>query len=529
MGIKYAILQLNQFFIRLFIIWLLFCFEIGIAASKTLQISKPYKNYNIVMIWIDTLRADHLSCYGYKRKTSPNIDKLAMESILFENNFTPHTVTLPSFMSIITSLYPASHGVLYVRKDKLSPRIKTLTQILQIYGYKGTWFGSRGDPHLDPNIGFGRGFDTVDFFPDDLAKGREILFDMLEKNKNIKFFLNFHTYNVHAPYMPSRKYKEKFTKQKLKEVIENYNELEKATVDAFKDGIHKKNEMVWKELGENLASQLRTENVFTGNYITSKENIISFLERKNKKYKWIKILLQIYKYRLDPDNKEIMNHCKTLYDAAILEFDTEIIGPLINKLKELKLYDKTIIVVCADHGEEFGEHGRLGHGKTLYDETIHVPLIIKVPWIKKGKRVQELTQTVDIAPTILDLVGLPIPHHAQGKSLLPLFKIENNLHQREYVFGDLTDKLSIRSKDWKYILHQNRSMELYDLTSDPGEKWNVIYFGSKLELETIKFATKFKSELKKWEASLPSYKVESSFLPHIDKATQENIKKEGYW
>jgi len=164
-----------------------------------------------------------------------------------------------------------------------------------------------------------------------------------------------------------------------------------------------------------------------------------------------------------------------------------------------------------------------GHGDTLYEEVIYVPLIIKVPWTRRGKRVQELTHTVDITPTILDLIGIAIPHHAQGKSLLPLINNENNPHHREYVFGHLpNDKLSIRSKDWKYILRGNRKKELYHIQSDPGEQRNIYR-------KNIDFASKLELELLKWEISLPSYKIQSSFLPHIDKETQEKIKKTGYW
>jgi hypothetical protein len=472
MGIKDTFLKQYLILLLALIIWIAFSFGISMKASASTP--KSIKDYNIIMIWIDTLRADHLSCYGYKRKTSPNIDKLAMESIVFENNFTPHSVTLPSFMSIITSLYPGTHGVLYIAKDKLSPKVKTLAQILQIYGYKGTWLGPGGDPHLDPNIGFGRGFDTVGIFPEDLSKGREILFEMLEKNKNIKFFLNFHTYNIHAPYMPPVKYKEKFTKKKMKEVIENFDELEKLAVDALKDGVYKKHIIVSKVLDKKLASEMRLESVFNENYEISLKNIISFLEKKNKKYLWDRIILQIYRSTMNPKNKEIMNHSKTLYDATILEFDTEIVGPLIDKLKELNIYDKTIIVICADHGEEFGEHARLGHGGTLYEEVISVPLIIKIPWINKGLRLRELTQTIDITPTILDLVGIPPPGHAQGKSFLPLINNTHNVPFREYVYGIIPDdKYSIRSKDWKFIMTQKRKKELYYLVDDPGERENL--------------------------------------------------------
>ena len=163
------------------------------------------------------------------------------------------------------------------------------------------------------------------------------------------------------------------------------------------------------------------------------------------------------------------------------------------------------------------------HGETLYDEGIHVPLIIKVPWVKKGRRIQELTQTVDITPTILDLLGIPIPYHAQGKSLLPLINKKDSSPLREYVFGYLSPvELTIRSKEWKFTVCWDGTKELFHLQSDPGEQRNIY-------LDKRDIASRLESELRKWEASLPSYGEESSFLPHIDKATQEKIKKTGYW
>ena len=520
-GVKFQ--RRKLLFIGVIIFCLLFWVEIVEIAAKSQHISKDYKDYNIIMVWIDALRADHLSCYGYDRKTSPNINKLAHESIVFKNNFTPHTVTIASFMSIITSLYPASHGVLYVAKDRLSPRIKTLAQILQMYDYTTAWFGPEGCPHLDPKIGYGRGFDTVGNFPENLKKGRIILFDSIENNKNEKFFLNFHTYKVHDPYMPSSKYKDKFTKKKMKEVKETREELLKATFDMIKDGLLQKKGVVWEELGEELASELISKDLFKGDFNARKmQEIFTFLMDKKQFHKWDNMVCEAYKSRIDCDDINIIKHLKDLYDATILEFDTEIIGPLITNLKELNLYDKTMIIICADHGDEFCEHGGLSHGATLYDEVIHVPLIIKFPWIKKGRRIQQLTQTVDIMPTILDLLGIPIPYHAQGKSLVPLIKKKNASPLRKYVFGQLPYLSTIRSKEWKFSVNKNGTKELFHLQSDPGEQRNI-YFRKR------HIASKLESELKKWEASLPSYKEKSSFLPHIDKATQERIKKTGYW
>ena len=195
------------------------------AQQKTLDNIPRYKDYNVILIFIDTLRADHLGCYGYNRNTSPNIDSLAKESVIFKNMFTSNTVTITSFMSIITSLYPKSHGVFSVFKDKLSENIRTLAQILKIHGYETIWFGPLNDPHLDPNIGFGKGFSVLNeshmgsgYLRKSLLYAKSKLLEWLEKNKDKKFFLNIHTYEIHDPYFPSKEYR-KYLKMEISKKI----------------------------------------------------------------------------------------------------------------------------------------------------------------------------------------------------------------------------------------------------------------------------------------------------------------------
>lgn len=277
--------------------------------------------------------------------------------------------------------------------------------------------------------------------------------------------------------------------------------------------------------------------------------ISDFFENHKIQHKWDNIRCLAYESQIDINNPEVLAHLVNLYDAAILEFDSKIMGPLIAHLKHLNIYHNTLIIVCADHGDEFGEHGDLLHGETLYDEVLHVPLIIKVPGLRSGKRIRELTQTIDILPTILDLLQIPIPYHAQGVSLLPYINDESRAPLREYVYGQLPYMAMLRSKEWKFSKHDNGSKELFDLIADPGEK-NNLYYKTASALTRIKtffqpeseslqnrdtaaniqtVASKLEQDLITWEDSLPSYRVDSQFLPHIDKATQEKIKKTGYW
>ena len=257
----------------------------------------------------------------------------------------------------------------------------------------------------------------------------------------------------------------------------------------------------------------------------SRKQIEDFFVSRKKEDKLYRIRYYTYWRGVNLNDNSVNAYVQVLYDADILEFDEEVIGPLIAKLKALNLYEKTIIIICADHGEEFYEHDNYGHGDTLYKEVTHVPLIIRLPWIKHGKHIKEFSQTVDIMPTLLDLLEIPLPHQTQGKSLVSLVYNKKSPPVHEYVYGRRLGVSSIRSKDWLLVLYDENPdwIKLYNLDSDPKEQKNVY-------LEHQDIALKLESRLKAWEASLPSYKdQEYTFLPEIDKATEERIKKTGYW
>ncbi len=523
-------------FVALVIFPQLFFFDPCQAAPEAT--STHQERPNIVFIWIDTLRADSLGCYGYARDTSPHIDQLAKESILFINNFTPHTVTLSSFMSIITGLYPFSHGVLHIAKDVLSPKVKTLAEILKMNGYATFWYGPASDPHLDPAVGFGRGFDVLGVFDNNLSLGREKILRTIEQNKNENFFINFHSYFVHAPYIPSAQYKYRFTEQKSVGLAESFEELEKATIEAIKKGALKE-KFPYIILGDELNQEMAAANLFVPDHKITARNVKGFLYKKNEIYKYDNIYNQVYERGIKPGNKENITYAKSLYDAEILEFDTEIIGPVIKKLRDLGLYENTMIIICADHGEEFGEHGGSGHGKSLYEEVTRVPLIIKTAGEAKAKIIREFSQTVDIMPTILGLLRINPPYHCQGMSFAPFINETGPIVSRKYVYGQMPYYSSIRTDTWKmHIFKGYQSFpwlpvslgtlifgrkELFNLQEDPGEANNLYYQQDDIRNE---LSTQFDM----WEKGLTDYQNKNqSFKPNIDETTKEKIKKTGYW
>ncbi len=508
------------------------------AAGSIPNLEKTGVLPNIVFIWIDTLRADSLGSYGYTRNTSPNIDNLAKESVVFKNNFTPHTVTLSSFMSIITGLYPFSHGVLHIAKDKLSKKIKTLAEILKIHGYSTYWYGP-DDPHLDPKVGFGRGFDFIGKFDKKLAVGRTKILKTIEQNKKNPFFLNFHSYHVHSPYIPSEKYKYRFTVHKDIGVLASLDEIIKSTLEKIQRGVLYKQGFTYKVFGPDLVKKMASADLFHSDHITSTIRVVEFLKTKNLHYKYDEIFNRVYESSISPAKKETIEYAKALYDAEILEFDTEIIGPVIEKLKELGIYDDTMIIICSDHGEEFGEHGGTGHGKSLYDEVARVPLIIKIPGSKKGIEINELSQTVDIMPTVLSLLNIPTPHHSQGISFSPLINSNGEFTPRKYIYGQMPYFKSIRSKIWKFHVFRGYqslswlseemetfifgSKQLFNLQKDPKEQINLYSKEADIRDE-------LKNLLNEWDSNLIKYQDNDySFDQNIDAQTKEKIKKTGYW
>jgi len=511
-----------------------------LAAGPLRAAEKAPKNDgpNILYLWIDTLRADHLGCYGYQRETSPNIDRLASEGVVFENAYTPHTVTLSSFMSISTSLYPFSHGVLFVAKDRLSPQVKTLPEILKMYGYRNVWYGPQSDPHLAPEVGFGRGFDERHVFVNDLSVARQQLLDTLDSLKGEKFFLNVHTYHVHAPYTPGEEYRYRFTEHKELGLFESRAEIKKAALDSIREAVVDNRGEYREYLGDKAVNLLAESGVFNREEGNLPDKVRSLLAANNLVYKYDDIVDRTYGARLLPDNPEIMTYAGALYDAGILEFDREIVGPLVQKLKEMGVYDKTLIVIIADHGEEFGEHGGITHGKTLYEEVVHIPWVMKIPGLGP-KRIAALAESVDFMPTILGELGIPVPHIAQGYDFTPYLKGETRESPRKYVYGQMPRQISLRTGRWKIqFFHGSDNLpgmvdylkrlmfskkELFDLESDPREEHNL--FNENPQKYNELFAI-----YQSWEDSLPRYQDTTyEFQPNIDKRTQEKIKKDGYW
>jgi arylsulfatase A-like enzyme len=366
--------------------------------------------FNIVLISLDTLRADHVGAYGYQRDTSPNMDQLARNGVLFADTIAPAPQTLASHASLFTSLIPSHHGALANFKFKLSEDAVTMAEILAEQGYATVSFNDGG--LLDPEFGCDQGFDVYDStmrksrFASRVEPAAQWLSDRLVE----PFFLFLHTYEVHLPLVPEPEYL--------------------ALFESDYEG----------PLPGHFGGKVLKE--FRGG-----------------------------KYGEDPADIE---HIVAIYDACIRSMDSSL-GDLIGALKDNRLYDRSLIIVTSDHGEEYGERGRIAvHGPTLYDEVIRVPLIIKFPHDRFGGTVVDRqVRLIDILPTTLEVIGVePLPHF-EGSSLIGLVRGDEDRDLPAVSETKRGSVSSLRDSSWK-LIRGNRRRQLFDLTSDPGESQDLI-------------------------------------------------------
>jgi arylsulfatase A-like enzyme len=381
--------------------------------GKVIFGEEDYKcpNCNVILISIDTLRADHFGCYGYEKNTTPNIDEFAKDSVLFKETIAQAPSTLPSHASIFTSLIPTHHGTFISRKTQIPRELITMPEILKENNY--TTISYNGGGQVSAKFGFDSGFDIYESWPSKniikenfIQKVNKSINWMNENNEN-KFFLFLHTFEVHIPYTPKKEYLE----------------------------------LLEKDYSGNLSINISRT-------LLNKIN--------NRKIKM---------------NEEDKQHIINAYDAEIYSMDYSF-GKLIDFLKQEGLYDSTIIIFTSDHGEEFNEHGYMGlHSHALYDEQLKVPLIIKFPKSTYASEIiNKQVRSIDILPTLLDILNVRSLDSFEGISLINMINSENielfAISQQDVP----TEKIptTIRTKKWK--LYNER---LFDLETDPLEKRDV--------------------------------------------------------
>ncbi|UCB45517.1 MAG: sulfatase [Spirochaetota bacterium] len=379
---------------------------------------------NILLITIDTIRSDHLSCYGYERETTPNIDRFAEESLLFTNAVSVIPLTTPSHASIMTGLHPGTHQV-YRNSYPVSRQFAMMAEIMRKAGY--TTGGFVSTRIIESRIGFGQGFDFFsDVNPPEVADARQdnskrakrpkremerrgdittdIALYWLEENIDKKFFAWLHLYDPHLPYTPPDEYGFMYN-------TEYHAYLEKIRNPRFQR----------EAFADQIDPAVSTEGLPAVR--RSKPGLITFFER----------LMQVDKEFLTPRKytPELVEEMISAYDGEI-QFADEQVGRVLDLLAEKEIYDDTIIIVMGDHGEILFEKKKyFGHHRHLYQGSLMIPLIMKFPGIDK-KRVDKPITNVDILPTLLSALDIENRMEMDGISYWSLIKKNSNIRVPEY-------------------------------------------------------------------------------------------------
>lgn len=386
------------------------------------------KPINIVMFAVDSLWADHMSCYGYHRLTTPHIDKFAKSGVLFENFFSPHIPTTPGYASMLTGMDCFSTQVVALRhKGGLPDQVATLPEILREAGYQSTCIGFGGNPSS-------RGFDNYlhydGWMPDETGKApkaenlNEVAIPELERlaKSGEPFFLFMRHMDPHSPYLPPPPFDQMF--------------YSGDPCDPSKDSIRPVLE--FKPFAEYFKSWM-PEGITDADYVIAQ------------------------------------------YDGAIAYMDA-CIQRILTRIDELGLAENTLVIINSDHGETLMDHECYFDHHGLYECTLHVPLIMRLPGVlPEGVRIPGISLQQDLVPTILELVGVDAGRSFDGKSLLPLIRGERTANYSEFYITEATwmRKHGWRTPEWKLIValepdfHFKPEVELYNLILDPGENHNL--------------------------------------------------------
>lgn len=425
---------------------------VGLWANPLLTTKAPKNRPNILIYLIDTERADHTSLYGYARDTTPFLKKLGAQGLVFEDCQVQAPRTKQSTASLMTSLYSYTHGIIH-DYDTIPKGSATLAEQLRAAGYVTA--SVVANPFAGRITGLDRGFDYLEewavvqrFRTDAHDRGTDseavnkIVFPWLDEHRDEPFFLYAHTTDPHAPYRPPAGFEEKFANPtETPEFDRNYKSLESKDDYAGGPVISR---AVCKQAG------------------------------------------------INPDR--FIRRAIDRYDGEILHNDWSL-EQLAGKLKQLGILDNTLIVVVSDHGEEFWEHGWTSHGHSLYQElTNGVFLMWNPKLIPVSGRIHEPVQLIDVMPTVLDLLGVPIPGVVEGQSLAPFAKGQS--FQRRgpvmtsrfadpaakkigFVPENRVDAVALLDADWKLIYREKGKevgvsrVELFDRRSDRGDTQNI--------------------------------------------------------
>ena len=425
--------------------------------------SEPPKPTDVVMIVVDTLRADRLGRYGYTKGLTPALDRFADRGVRFAHAYSATSWTNPSVASLFTSRYPSQHRISDF-DSRLSDNEMTIAERLSAAGFATAGFTANW--RLSTELGYSQGFKTWrTFFNPPKARGEALRnaalawIDGPDAKGQRLLYLQY--MEPHTPLSPPPAQRARLAPGVSDEEVGKLNEW------AVK---------IWPS----------------------------------------------------PLPAEEMQNLFALYDAEVAAVDEEI-GRLFDALEKRKIFDRALVIVTADHGEEFVEHGIFGHGSSLFNPAVHVPLIIAGPGIAAGVVVNENVSLVDVAPTVLELTGATPEPHFEGRSLVPLLRQGAKPSASQV---DIVLQLPGTSSKWDRRVHTEGLMrgskkllvsskgagELYDLGQDPDEKNPAgppagAALQAALDADTSRFAARQQPQAEKVV---------------VDEATKEKLRALGY-
>ena len=425
--------------------------------------SSAHPPRGILVLLVDCLRADHLAVGGSTLGATPNLDRLASRAVVFDRASAVASWTRPSVPSIWTGLYPSEHGLTDlveggrgIRGGVLSEDAVTIAEAMQAAGYRTALLGNQFQ--LSPRFGMAQGFDLYQNNVKSAHGMREKLVAWIDEAPGRPFFAYLHYLEIHWPYWQKPSTRGRFGSDAISSRLDGNLDDLRAGVDSGA------------------------------------------------------IVLD------EADRKEIAAR----YAEALAALDNEI-GILLADLDRRHALGETLIVVLADHGEELGERGGIEHGHALKEELLHVPFVWKLPesWHAGGQRHRnELVETRTLGPTLMALVGQPIPAAVSAPSLLPwLVGAPPAEPPYRILAAESNGMFSVRNERYKLVLQPARqSFELFDLDADPGELRSVAA-DHPAELEALR------SAFRAWRAGLKPLLTSST---QLDEETEGGLRSLGY-
>ncbi len=443
----------------------------GLAAAAALAGcgAGPKRPTSVILIVLDTVRADHLGAYGYTRPTSPALDRWAARGALLERGWASSPWTLPSFGSIFTGRLPVDHAAGYRLTRKfwnpkiasLAASVPTLPEILSDHGYATAAIVN--NPFLEERFGIARGFETYDYVNTnnqhlrraDVVVNRAL--QWLEQRDPRRFLLVLHLFDPHMQYDPPEQTRGRFTRR-----FQSSLALPIANGGALRLGF------------------------------------------------------------VRPDARD-RRFIAAAYDEEILFVDIHV-GRFLDQLEQRGLLDDALVLLTADHGEELWDHGGFEHGHSVYQEVLHVPFLFWGPGVRPG-RIPTPVSHVDILPTVLDALGIPGPGDLAGASLWPLLSERRELPERTLVaegtlYGD--EHKALMRWPWKLTVTDGEAAPaLFDLARDPDEQTD-------LAAEKPAVLRELLGDLEE-RYRLPPPDRDDAPAAELDEAAQERLQSLGYF